>query len=76
VEGVTTKGQIKADICTEPGDSGGPLFLQNGLDFDSPGFDAIGLISAGNGFCDGDASNSNTIYQPIGTIEDLGYSIY
>ncbi len=44
---------IQADICAEPGDSGGPLFSGNR---------ALGILSGGTGECPG---GGTSFYQPI-----------
>jgi hypothetical protein len=54
--GVTIKGLAHGTACTNPGDSGGPVFTSN---------TALGLIVAGyEGRCD-------SFYQPIQTAENL-----
>ncbi|MEV5243100.1 S1 family peptidase [Streptomyces cinnamoneus] len=52
-EGQVT-GLIKADVCAEPGDSGGPLFA---------GDKALGITSGGSGNCE---LGGETYYQPVG----------
>ena len=51
--GVTLRGMIEADICVEPGDSGGPLYA---------GSTALGLTSGGSGDC---PSGGTSFYQPV-----------
>ncbi|MDQ0994524.1 S1 family peptidase [Streptomyces sp. V3I7] len=50
----TVTGLIQTDVCAEPGDSGGPLFTQDG--------NAIGLTSGGSGDC---TSGGETFFQPV-----------
>jgi streptogrisin D len=45
--------RTQADVCAEPGDSGGPLFS---------GGEVIGLTSGGGGDC---ASGGETFFQPV-----------
>ncbi|MBL1097546.1 S1 family peptidase [Streptomyces coffeae] len=52
----TVSGLIQTDVCAEPGDSGGPLFSQDGS--------AIGLTSGGSGDC---TSGGETFFQPVTT---------
>ncbi|GHB65811.1 protease [Streptomyces viridiviolaceus] len=52
----TVTGLIQTDVCAEPGDSGGPLFTQDGL--------AIGLTSGGSGDC---TVGGETFFQPVTT---------
>ncbi|WP_406723765.1 S1 family peptidase [Streptomyces sp. GD-15H] len=52
----TVTGLIQADVCAEPGDSGGPMFTQDGL--------AIGLTSGGSGDC---TVGGETFFQPVTT---------
>jgi streptogrisin B len=54
--GYTVKGLIQADICGEPGDSGGPLYR---------GSRAFGITSGGVGECPG---RGVTFYQPVGPV--------
>lgn len=54
-EGSVT-GLIQTDVCAEPGDSGGPLFTEDGS--------AIGLTSGGSGDC---TSGGETFFQPVTT---------
>jgi streptogrisin B len=51
--GVTMRDMIEADICAEPGDSGGPLYA---------GSTALGITSGGQGDC---PSDGPTFYQPV-----------
>ncbi|MFD2791983.1 S1 family peptidase [Promicromonospora vindobonensis] len=51
--GVTMREMIQADICAEPGDSGGALYS---------GSTALGITSGGSGDC---SSGGTTFYQPI-----------
>ncbi|MEO3975428.1 S1 family peptidase [Streptomyces sp. CAU 1734] len=51
--GDIVRGLIRADVCAEPGDSGGPLHS---------GDRAIGLTSGGSGDC---ASGGTTYFQPV-----------
>jgi streptogrisin B len=51
-------GLIRTDICAEPGDSGGPLYVAaTGV--------VLGILSGGSGNC---ASGGVSYYQPIGRI--------
>lgn len=54
-EGSVT-GLIQTDVCAEPGDSGGPLFTEDGS--------AIGLTSGGSGDC---TAGGETFFQPVTT---------
>jgi len=61
----TVTGLIQTTVCAEPGDSGGPLFTDNG--------DAIGLTSGGSGDC---TSGGVTFFQPVTTaLEAVGATI-
>ncbi|GGM37912.1 S1 family peptidase [Promicromonospora citrea] len=51
--GVAMHGMIEADICSEPGDSGGALYT---------GSTALGITSGGSGDC---SSGGISFYQPI-----------
>ncbi|MFG1866734.1 S1 family peptidase [Micromonospora arborensis] len=51
-------GLIRTNICAEPGDSGGPLYVA------STGT-IIGILSGGSGNC---TSGGTTYYQPIGEV--------
>ncbi|GGO91645.1 hypothetical protein GCM10012280_40000 [Wenjunlia tyrosinilytica] len=51
--GGTVKGAIQTDVCSESGDSGGPLFSGNS---------ALGLLSGGGGDCD---QGGRSFYQPV-----------
>jgi streptogrisin B len=53
VGGVTMRDMIQANICAEPGDSGGPLYSRS---------KAFGITSGGSGSC---RSGGTTFYQPI-----------
>ncbi|WP_327191517.1 S1 family peptidase [Streptomyces xinghaiensis] len=60
----TVHGLIEADMCAEPGDSGGPLFA---------GTAALGLVSGGIGDCSG---GGTTFYQPVtGALRATGAAI-
>lgn len=52
----TVTGLIQTSVCAEPGDSGGPLFTEDGT--------AIGLTSGGSGDCTG---GGVTFFQPVST---------
>jgi streptogrisin D len=52
----TVTGLIQTTVCAEPGDSGGPLFTDDG--------NAIGLTSGGSGDC---TSGGVTFFQPVTT---------
>lgn len=52
----TVTGLIQTNVCAEPGDSGGPLFSQDGS--------AIGLTSGGSGDC---TVGGETFFQPVTT---------
>ncbi|WP_445529123.1 S1 family peptidase [Streptomyces cyslabdanicus] len=52
----TVTGLIQTDVCAEPGDSGGPLFTQDG--------GAVGLTSGGSGDC---TRGGETFFQPVTT---------
>ncbi|MFL6123713.1 S1 family peptidase [Actinophytocola sp.] len=61
----TVTGLIQTTVCAEPGDSGGPLFTQDG--------NAIGLTSGGSGDC---TSGGTTFFQPVTTaLEAVGATI-
>ena len=61
----TVTGLIQTTVCAEPGDSGGPLFTDDG--------DAIGLTSGGSGDC---TSGGVTFFQPVTTaLEAVGATI-
>jgi streptogrisin D len=55
----TVTGLIQTTVCAEPGDSGGPLFTQNG--------NAVGLTSGGSGDCQ---QGGVTFFQPVTTALD------
>jgi streptogrisin D len=52
----TVTGLIQTTVCAEPGDSGGPLFTEDGS--------AVGLTSGGSGDC---TSGGVTFFQPVTT---------
>jgi streptogrisin D len=52
----TVTGLIQTTVCAEPGDSGGPLFTQQG--------EAVGLTSGGSGNC---TTGGVTFFQPVTT---------
>jgi streptogrisin D len=52
----TVTGLIQTTVCAEPGDSGGPLFTEDGA--------AIGLTSGGSGDC---TVGGVTFFQPVTT---------
>lgn len=61
----TVTGLIQTTVCAEPGDSGGPLFTQDGA--------AIGLTSGGSGDC---TTGGETFFQPVTTaLEAVGATI-
>ena len=61
----TVTGLIQTTVCAEPGDSGGPLFTQDGA--------AIGLTSGGSGDC---TNGGETFFQPVTTaLEAVGATI-
>ncbi|PZT71212.1 S1 family peptidase [Streptomyces sp. SW4] len=61
----TVTGLVQTDVCAEPGDSGGPLFTQDGL--------AIGLTSGGSGDC---TTGGETFFQPVTTaLEAVGATL-
>lgn len=61
----TVTGLIQTTVCAEPGDSGGPLFTQEG--------GAIGLTSGGSGDC---TDGGVTFFQPVTTaLEAVGATI-
>ncbi len=61
----TVTGLIQTDVCAEPGDSGGPLFTQDGL--------AVGLTSGGSGDC---TVGGETFFQPVTTaLEAVGATL-
>jgi streptogrisin D len=61
----TVTGLIQTTVCAEPGDSGGPLFTEDGA--------AIGLTSGGSGDC---TSGGETFFQPVTTaLEAVGATI-
>jgi streptogrisin D len=55
----TVTGLIQTTVCAEPGDSGGPLFTEEGA--------AIGLTSGGSGDC---TAGGETFFQPVTTALD------
>ncbi|MGB3439028.1 MAG: S1 family peptidase [Actinophytocola sp.] len=55
----TVTGLIQTTVCAEPGDSGGPLFTEEGA--------AVGLTSGGSGDC---TSGGETFFQPVTTALD------
>ncbi|MBO2448211.1 S1 family peptidase [Actinomadura barringtoniae] len=57
-DGTTVTGLIETDACSEPGDSGGPLYDGGSI--------ALGILSGGNGSCS--ISGSHTVYQPVAPI--------
>lgn len=58
----TVTGLIQTTVCAEPGDSGGPLFTEEGA--------AIGLTSGGSGDC---TAGGETFFQPVTTaLEAVG----
>jgi len=61
----TVTGLIQTTVCAEPGDSGGPMFTEEGA--------AIGLTSGGSGDC---TSGGETFFQPVTTaLEAVGAEI-
>lgn len=52
----TVTGLIQTTVCAEPGDSGGPLFTEQGT--------AVGLTSGGSGDC---TNGGVTFFQPVTT---------
>jgi streptogrisin D len=61
----TVTGLIQTTVCAEPGDSGGPLFTDDG--------NAIGLTSGGSGDC---TNGGVTFFQPVTTaLEAVGATI-
>jgi streptogrisin D len=52
----TVTGLIQTTVCAEPGDSGGPMFTQEG--------EAVGLTSGGSGNC---TTGGVTFFQPVTT---------
>jgi len=61
----TVTGLIQTTVCAEPGDSGGPLFTEDGA--------AIGLTSGGSGNC---TSGGETFFQPVTTaLEEVNAAI-
>jgi len=61
----TVTGLIQTTVCAEPGDSGGPLFTENG--------EAVGLTSGGSGDC---TIGGVTFFQPVTTaLEAVGAQI-
>nr|WP_052478898.1 S1 family peptidase [Kibdelosporangium sp. MJ126-NF4]CEL21134.1 D-glycerate 2-kinase [Kibdelosporangium sp. MJ126-NF4]CTQ96301.1 D-glycerate 2-kinase (EC 2.7.1.-) [Kibdelosporangium sp. MJ126-NF4] len=50
----TVTGLIQTTVCAEPGDSGGPLFTEDGT--------ALGLTSGGSGNCQ---QGGETFFQPV-----------
>lgn len=52
----TVTGLIQTTVCAEPGDSGGPLFTEDGA--------AVGLTSGGSGDC---TNGGVTFFQPVTT---------
>ena len=63
--GGKVSGMIQTDVCSEPGDSGGPLY---------DGTSAIGLTSGGSGDC---RTGGTTFFQPVTeALSAYGVSIY
>ncbi|MFC4853812.1 S1 family peptidase [Actinophytocola glycyrrhizae] len=61
----TVTGLIQTTVCAEPGDSGGPLFTEEGA--------AVGLTSGGSGNC---STGGETFFQPVTTaLEAVGADI-
>lgn len=61
----TVTGLIQTTVCAEPGDSGGPLFTDEG--------EAVGLTSGGSGDC---TNGGVTFFQPVTTaLEAVGATI-
>ena len=61
----TVTGLIQTTVCAEPGDSGGPLFTEEGA--------AVGLTSGGSGDC---TAGGETFFQPVTTaLEAVGAEI-
>jgi streptogrisin D len=61
----TVTGLIQTTVCAEPGDSGGPLFTEEGT--------AVGLTSGGSGDC---TVGGVTFFQPVTTaLEAVGATI-
>lgn len=61
----TVTGLIQTTVCAEPGDSGGPLFTEDGS--------AVGLTSGGSGDC---TIGGVTFFQPVTTaLEAVGAQI-
>ncbi|CAM5307617.1 S1 family peptidase [Streptomyces fumanus] len=61
----TVTGLVQTDVCAEPGDSGGPLFTEDGL--------ALGLTSGGSGDC---TVGGETFFQPVTTaLEAVGATL-
>jgi streptogrisin D len=61
----TVTGLIQTTVCAEPGDSGGPLFTDDGS--------AVGLTSGGSGDC---TNGGVTFFQPVTTaLEAVGAEI-
>ncbi|SCF08991.1 streptogrisin A [Micromonospora coriariae] len=56
--GNVVSGLIRTNICAEPGDSGGPLYV-------AATGTIIGILSGGSGNC---TSGGTTYYQPIGEV--------
>ena len=54
----SVSGLIRTNICAEPGDSGGPLYV-------AATGQIIGILSGGSGNC---TTGGTTFYQPIGEI--------
>jgi streptogrisin D len=50
----SVSGLIRANVCAEPGDSGGPLFASGGV--------AVGITSGGSGDC---VSGGTNYFQPV-----------
>ncbi|WP_129787658.1 S1 family peptidase [Promicromonospora panici] len=62
---VTMREMIQADVCAEPGDSGGALY---------DGSTALGITSGGSGDCPGEGT---TFYQPIlEALHEYGVRLY
>jgi plastocyanin len=65
---VQLNGLIQTDVCSEPGDSGGPLFA---------GSTAYGTLSSATGYCSNAADQDISYYQPVTeALDAYGVTVY
>jgi streptogrisin D len=64
-DGTTVNGLIQTTVCAEPGDSGGPLYIQS---------TGLGITSGGSGNC---SIGGTTYFQPIAPImENFAFQMW